>query len=295
MVDQEPCNDIFRAVRDLGGEIDSVQEITRLRGPGKRNTCFRVQLKDGRTVKGRCFRPIGKRESVTDFYPALQGLPFSRLLGAYGSATIEEWVHGSPVEPGDISDERIRELTVILASLHSRSVPRDLSPKETLGVEWITKRLKKQLADLESEGHMDSYHTTKLMNLALNNAPSGLEHGVIHRDFHPRNMVMNNQGEIWIIDNEGLCLGALDFDVARSWRFWAMKGRQRDIFCRAYGKLRSLDTFLAHQRFWSICTLVSTARTQVRFRQPSQDPLSKLKRVAQSVGEGLWPEQWLDD
>ena len=42
MVDQDPGSDILRAVSDLGGTIDSIEEITRLRGAGKLNACFRV-------------------------------------------------------------------------------------------------------------------------------------------------------------------------------------------------------------------------------------------------------------
>ena len=295
MVDQDPGSDILRAVSDLGGTIDSIEEITRLRGPGKLNACFRVQLKDGRTVKGRRFRPVGKRECVTALYPALQGLPFSRLLAVHGSATIEEWVHGAPVEPGRISDEQIHNLTTILGSLHCRRVPRDFSPNKVRDVDWVLRRLRIQLAELESEGHIDSHNVTKLINLAMNNTPPGLEIGIIHTDFHPLNMIMKQDDEIWIIDNEGICLGALDFDIARCWLHWPMTRQQRNIFCNTYREFRSLDPFLAHQRFWSICTLVSTTRTHVRFRQPSQGLLKKLNRTVQNVGEGLWPELVLND
>ena len=295
MVDHDPGSDILRAVSDLGGTIDSIEEITRLRGAGKLNACFRVQLKDGRTVKGRRFRPVSKRERVTSLHPALQGLPFSRLLAVHGSATIEEWVHGTPVEPGWISDEQIHNLTTILGSLHCRSVPRDSSLNKARDVDWALRRLRIQLAELESEGHIDSHNVTQLMNLAMNNMPPGLEIGIIHTDFHPQNMIMKQDDEIWIIDNEGISLGALDFDIARCWLHWPMTRQQRNIFCNTYREFRNLDTFLAHQRFWSICTLVSTTRTQVRFRQPSQGLLKKLNRTVQNVGEELWPELVLND
>ena len=51
------------AVAKLGARIGSAAEITRLQKPGKRRACFRLQLRDGRIVKGRRFQSAAKRES----------------------------------------------------------------------------------------------------------------------------------------------------------------------------------------------------------------------------------------
>ena len=294
-IEQDPGRDILQAVSDLSGKIAAIEGITRLRAPESRHVCFRLQLRDGRTVKARRFKSAERRESVTALYPALRGLPFSRLLAAHGAATIEEWINGTPVEPGDLSEELIYSLATILGSLHCREALRKCSSAHKRGVDWHSNRMKNQLAVLASQRHIDSSNVTKIIDLAMNSQPPCLESGVIHTDFHPRNMTMKKDDEVWIIDNEGIKIGALDYDIARCWRQWPMTPEQRDIFCKAYSGFRSLHSFLPHQEFWSICTLVQSARIHVRFRQPSQRFLVKLNRIVQNAGEALWPERSAND
>ena len=292
MVEQtepDPGEDILQAVGILGGEIESIEEITRLRATERRRACFRLRLKDGRTVKGRRFGSAEKREAVTAFYPALDGLPFSRLLSVYGAATIDEWVHGEPISADDLSVESVRQLASILGTLNRRKVPREVSTANVCGVDWHSNRLKNLLCELNSGGHIDSNIATKLFDLAIDSRPLGLECGVIHTDFHPQNMILKQPDEIWTIDNEGLRLGVLDYDIARCWRQWPMTQAHRETFCQAYSQFRCLTSFLAHQTFWSTCTLVLTATINARFGRPIQSFLEKLDRVAQNEDNVLWP------
>lgn len=289
-IEQGPGSDILEAVRKLGAGIDTVEGITRLRAPGRRHASFRLKLTDGRTVKGRRFKSAERRESVTALYPLLEGLPLSRILSVHGAATIEEWIHGSPVEPGELGTELIHDLASILGTLHSRSVSRGISPTQTRGMDWHSGRLRNQLTQLVDLDQIGSETARKLFDRAMDSQATGLENGIIHTDFHPRNMVMKQDGEIWIIDNEGIRLGALDYDVARCWRQWPMTRAQRDIFCKAYRDFRSLDSFLAHQEFWSICTLVHSARIHLRHRQPSHCFLERLEQLSLRAGDALWPE-----
>jgi len=53
--EQRPGRDILAAVSNLGGKIDTFEEITRLRTPESRHGCFRLVLMDGLIVKGRRF------------------------------------------------------------------------------------------------------------------------------------------------------------------------------------------------------------------------------------------------
>jgi len=294
-IEPDPGRDILQAISNLGGTIDAVEEITRLRAPGNRHACFKLELQDGRTVKARRFKSVGKHESVTVLYPALKGLPFSRLLAVHGAATIGEWVPGAPVEPGDVSHELTRSLVTILGNLHCRKAPCEFASANTRSVDGYSVRLRDQLAVLVSNGHIKSHDATTLIDLAVKSQPPNSAKGIIHTDFHPRNMTMKQNDEVWMIDNEGIRLGALDYDIARCWRQWPMTREQRDIFCEAYSSFRSLDLFLPHQEFWSICTLVQSARIHARFRQPSQGVLEKLNRIAQNVGEALWPERSIID
>lgn len=289
-IEQGLGSDILEAVRKLGSGIDTVEAITTLRAPGRRHACFRLKLTDGRTVKGRRFKSAERRESVSALYPLMEGLPFSRILSVHGAATIEEWIVGSPVEPGELGPELTHHLAAILGTLHTRNIARELSPAKVPHMDRYSDRLRNQLALLADQGHIDSQTAKTLFDRAMNIQATGLENGIIHTDFHPRNMVMKQDGEIWIIDNEDIGLGALDYDIARCWRQWPMTRAQRDAFCKAYSDFRSLNLFLEYQEFWSICTLVNSARIQLRHRQPIQCFLEQLEQISQRAGDALWPE-----
>ena len=69
-----------------------------------------------------------------------------------------------------------------------------------------------------------------------------------------------------------------------------MTPAQRESFCKAYSEFRSLDSFLAYEEFWSICTLVSTARIHVQHRQPIQSLMKQLESISQGAADALWPE-----
>jgi len=287
--EQRPGRDILAAVSNLGGKIDTFEEITRLRTPESRHGCFRLVLMDGRIVKGRRFKSAEKRESVTALYPSLEGLPFSRILSMHGAATIEEWIHGSPVDPEELSAERTHDLATILGTLHSRSVPREIVTNENPDVDEYSDRLASQLRLLVDQGHSDSQRAERLFTRATARVPTELENGIMHTDFHPRNMILNRDGEVWTVDNEDLRLGALDYDVARCWRQWPMTRAQRDAFCSAYGHIRSLESFLTHQEFWSICTLVNSTFIHLRYQQPIQEFLEQLDGMLEPTGDALWP------
>jgi len=290
-IEQGPGTDILEAVNNLGGEIDTAEEITRLRAPENRHACFRLQLTDGRTVKARRFHSAEKRASVTSLYPPLAGLPFSRILSVHGAATIEEWIHGSPVEPGELTTELTHKLATILGTLHSWNVPPEISRTRRHGMARYFNRLRDQLAELADQGHIDSQTARRIFERAMNREARELENGIIHTDFHPRNMIMRPNGEVWIIDNEDIRLGPLDYDLARCWRQWPMTRAQRDAFCRAYGEFRSLDSFIAYEEFWSICTLVNTAKIHMRHGEPIRSFLKQLEEIVERAGDALWPEQ----
>ena len=70
-----------------------------------------------------------------------------------------------------------------------------------------------------------------------------------------------------------------------------MTSDQREVFCKAYRDFRSLDSFLANEEFWSVSTLVNTARISARFQQPIESYLEQLEAISQGAEEALWPDQ----
>lgn len=203
----------MRVVDQLGGKIESVEELTRLQSPNSNKACFKLQFKDGRTVKGRRFRSTEQRKSVTALIQLLEGRPFSRVIAAHGVATIEEWIMGTPLQAVDMNADQIRHMAAILASLHSIPYFRENCSAQVRDIAWYFSRMRNQLAELVNQGSLEPDAVHNLVDLAENCRPMKLEVGVIHTDFNPRNMVINQGGEIWIVDNEEIRLGVLDYDI----------------------------------------------------------------------------------
>ena len=65
---------------------------------------------------------------------------------------------------------------------------------------------------------------------------------------------------------------------------------QRGEFRSAYGELRGLDSFLENEEFWSISTLVNTARIHARFQHPIESFLEQLDGIVQGRDAALWPD-----
>jgi hypothetical protein len=65
---------------------------------------------------------------------------------------------------------------------------------------------------------------------------------------------------------------------------------QREVFCNTYGNFRNLDTFMAHQQFWAICTLAVTAIIHSRYGRSNDRFIEELCRISQNAGELLWPK-----
>lgn len=288
-IDRKPGEELHTAVQQLGGEIESVEEITRLRAPHSTRCLFKLQLRDGQTVKGRRFRSAKHRRSVSRLMPLLQDLPFSRLIATHGATTLEQWINGTPLEPELMDEDRTRRTASIMGALHTlKDIPVD-SQAAARDTHWYLARMKNQIGWLVEQNGMTRKTGDRLIEQAENNQPRRLETGLIHTDLHPRNMVVSEDGEIWIVDNEDLRLGALDYDLARCWRQWPMSRSQRRVFSSSYNSFRSLAPFLTHQDFWSICTLAVSARVHGRHGWPIHQFVENLERISEYSGESLWP------
>ncbi len=282
--------EIVEAVENLGDDIASAEEITRCPKPGSQRACFRVKFANGRSVKARRFVSAEKRESVTRLRAALDRLPFSRIIASYGAATIEEWIPGSPIDADNIGVEVIRDQATLLGRLHSRHVPDELHAGKIRDWTGYSDRLRKQVLALVEQRHISSMTIEALLDHAGEDPGQSLECGIIHTDFHPGNMVLNPAGEVWVVDNEDIRLGLFDYDIARCWIQWPMTEAQRDVFCTAYTDFRSLDTFFASQRFWSVCALVNSAYLRVQSRRPSQSALMQLDKISRRPDKIIWAE-----
>jgi len=283
-----PGKDLLSLVADLGGALCSFYELTRQRRIGSQRASFRLHFTDGRIFKGRQFESEEQRALVTLLLSRLAGFPFSAIIASRGLATIEEWIIGSPPDLSAVGDELIMSAADVLARLHTfRDYPGEM-PCAYDGV--ALDRLTYELEVLRGAGSLNAGVVEKLTMIAESNRPEGrLDFGVIHTDFHPDNMIVARDGTLHIVDNEHIKIGALDFDLARSWSRWPMSVSQRRLFRQTYERMRNMDDFLVHGRFWAILSLTRTAYVHHRCRATNPESLNQLERIARSGGRSTWP------
>lgn len=286
---QAPGEDLLSLIEGLGGVLASFEELTRLKRSDSPRASFRLNLADGRIFKGRQFDTKDQRTSVTSLLSKLEGLPFNSVIATRGIATIEEWIVGSPLVMRDVRNEFIVTSANVLGRLHSiQDYPREtpfIPEPETVSLD----RIKHELDDLHRQGLLRGDTVLPLFYIAEDNKPAELKFGFIHTDFHPENMIVTADGTLYIIDNEHIKIGALDFDLARSWSRWPMNDSQREIFRMTYEENRRLDEFFTHEKFWAVLSLTRTAYIHARHRKANQMALDQLHLISGSKGKITWP------
>ena len=284
-----PGPDLLSLIEGRGGVLDSFEDLTRLKRNDSSRASFRLNLADGRVFKGRQFDTVEKQAAVTSLLAILVDFPFSPIIASRGIATLEGWIDGSPLVLEDIRNEQLAAGANILGRLHCvRDYPVEpqLIPKpQTVSLDPI----ERELGNLVDEGLLRGDAIIPLLKIAEDSKPTELESGLIHTDFHPGNMVAGVDGKLHIVDNERINIGPLDFDLARSWSRWPMNDSQREIFRNAYEEYRCLDTFIAHEKFWAVLSLVRTAYIHARYKKVNQMALDQLHRLLVSNGKTTWP------
>lgn len=281
-------NDLQILVRQLGIEIDSAEEITCLTSARQRKASFKLTLTDGRLFKARRFRTLDRFSSAVALAPFIEDLHFSRIVAAHGMASIEQWIAGSPLSADAVSERQANWAGALLGQLHTiTDLPPDLLARAPAG-SWYNNKINTHLTALVARGALEPALAEKIFELALERQPATFDVGLIHGDFCADNMVISDNGEIFVVDNESLGLGAFDYDIARCLTRWPMNEALRKAFVEGYQRHRSLQVFSSHLEFWAIKALSLTVYVHFNHNRSCEPSLAALKQIVGGAGDRLW-------
>ncbi|MFU8765769.1 MAG: hypothetical protein ACNA7T_14660, partial [Haliea sp.] len=102
------------------------------------------------------------------------------------------------------------------------------------------------------------------------------------------NMVLDAAGELLVVDNESMCVGSLDFDIARAWCRWPMTESARAQFAAGYARFRGLESFTLHCQFWALRALLMSVYVHLKHERPCEPAVDALLRLAAGAEEGFW-------
>lgn len=281
-------DDLSLLLQSYGGEVVHAEELTRFVSRRQRKAVFKLELVDGQVLKARRFKTEGEVALAATLTSLLDGRHYSRVLAGLGTTTLEEWMPGSPLSPEGVTLRQARKAGELLGRLHTTTGLPGPETAPVLPLATHVALMREQLLGLAGQGVLASSEVEQISGLLERARPCSFEVGLIHGDFCVDNMVVDRAGELALIDNESLCVGPLDFDIARAWCRWPMTDAVRDAFVAGYSEFRELCSFAAHRQFWALRALLRSVHVHLKHEQPCQPAVAALQRLASGAETGFW-------
>ena len=269
--------DLWALVQALGTGLAGITTLTTLPSRSRSRAAFRLDLLDGRVVKGRRLNSVGEAERVERLSRFLDPQCFPKVLARRGGALLTEWAHGTPL--GSTADKAalFRRAGSVQATMHCRALPAGLLRAARVSEAGREARLDRRLDELARFGALPAREARRAWAIALAHVPPRRAVGLVHGDFCAENMVRGVDGRLRIVDNEALSVGACDYDLARTWYRWPMTESQAAAYFDGYAGRRGPDAFVAAFPYWAVMALVDAVVFRVRARtRDARAPLARL-------------------
>jgi Ser/Thr protein kinase RdoA (MazF antagonist) len=272
--------DVAAALACEGFCADSAVNITTTAFPGYRRAAYRIQLTSGRTIKARAVEDAG---SARRLFEARRRLPpaFVAPFALHGRVLLQPWIDGAIV--GDAPPSAVIVAAAeLLATTHALSAGAAhvmYSPDPRV---WRADTLAR-LRRLTDAAAIDAAAAAAIgRRIERRPRPGRPANPVLcHFDFCGGNMVIDEAGDLRVVDNERVGLGAAGFDLARAWYRWNLAPGDWALFARAYAKACERQAPFEDAEFWRIAVLVQSAclwlNTSPELRA---DPIARLEALA---------------
>ncbi len=281
--------ELLYLVARLPGRLEHAQEITSLQSPLQTRASYKLTFSDGLVIKGRRFTSLERSVRATALATLLEDLPFNRVLASRGIGRIEQWIEGQVLHAEMLTDSLAAWAGDLLGSVHTITAFNSLDVAAPPENSWYLGKIEFNLDEIVHRGALERDTARRIVQIAARSQPHTMNSGLIHSDFCAENIVATPEGEFFVVDNENLRLGSLDYDVVKCWCRWPMTNSARRAFCDSYERHRSLESVFDHLRFWAICALTQSARVRTKHQSLAQPLLDALVRVSLGETDHLWP------
>lgn len=272
-------DDIFSVLATAGLTPIAAAAITTLPSPISTHATFRITLANGCRIKARRMKGIAKARRFARVRRAVSYTQLPTIIAAEGKIVVEEWIEGTPLSELQLSCERLEQAAKILGELHATTSLEGRSLLRSRSTEAIRRRVERQLQSVRDRGAITEAEQEHLLNMVDTFAPERAVVGLTHNDLCAENLVEDEDGHLYAIDNEHMKLDFLDFDLARTWYRWALPKQAWGTFLSRYGKWSSLPSSES-EPFWRIAAIAKSADLRTAKRISNSDvPLDKLREI----------------
>jgi len=269
--------DLSALLETAGLEVSHSEEITPLPGSTTPRRTFRLQLTDGRVIKGRIVRDAGAASRMQRWLPMLPEERFPPLLATSGTATLEAWYPGRPCREAD--DSMLETAGALLGEIHGLLEREQVSSSDDRLIGWF-EDIERWIEELRLGGSLSDEHAGRVLARAADTRPPHATWGMRHGDFCGENLVIGDRG-LCCIDNVSVAPGILESDLAQTFYRWPMTARERERFLLGYQRHAVPTTFLDHECFWMIAAALRSASIRLRGNTGGiEAPLRVLKQHA---------------
>lgn len=268
-------DDIASALRALRLTARSARRIAGTPSARAERATFRIVTTSGRVVKARRLSRVAVARRYVALVRMLRPLSVPTILGRRGRVTIETWIAGTPLDALPHRSQRWRDAGALLRAIHRTEGAATARRGRALTRPFFVDLLAR-LDVLVAAGALTAAERTVLARALATSRPSRARTGLTHNDFCGENLVEDAEGRLHVIDNGGLRVGFLDFDLARAWYRWSMSSTAWRSFLAGYGGGARATTG-DRRRFWRAAAIIRSAHFRVV--RASRDVAPVLRRL----------------
>lgn len=175
-----------------------------------------------------------------------------KCYGISDSYVLSEWIEGQKVE---LSNRKIlKKIAIYHAAIHNVSVPTKSKTQEFRHLPWLINRF----VDVCSK-HVNKDELICIGTKVLNLLPDDLECRISNPDFIPSNLIITNEGKIYIVDNEFLYISTgYEFDIYNL--MFGLGESLRNNYLKQYSKVLPLKSYYYYLWYWDLCLSLKRCR-----------------------------------
>jgi aminoglycoside phosphotransferase (APT) family kinase protein len=242
---------------------------------------FRLDLRDGRTLKARLFTSPRWAAEVERLLAAPGARACPRPIERRGNVLISEFVPGVPLDErlvtatGSETRRWAREAGHLMARIHRGHPPRGRATAPA----WYQRHLISRIRTLVRVGLITRDEGDRLIALG---APVHARGGLTHGDVCPENLVLTPAGSLVAIDEERLALRPFAYDLARSVNRWPLDAALERAFLKGYADGGGdASGYRRWRAFWVATALATSAGYRLKRAPGTLGPiLSAIRQLA---------------
>ena len=282
-------SEIVQFLGGMGIEVLKLENVKVEWSHGEHRAPMHVWTEKHGELKVRKYPTVQDLSTYFELREAVQEFPMPDIVARSAQYVAEKWISGQTLDRREVDPQLLYELGEMFGALAVQHCSLQKEKEKWRSANTLESKLQANLNELHAAGCLDVATRNRLLERARSNMPTLVECGFVHLDIQPQNIIISEHGPC-VIDNEALCIGPLDFGLARIWGLWPMSPLQRGRFLDGYSKHRSAKSFILHELFWAIYSLSGSLLHRIRNNLPFQNYFDALIEISEGELPFTWSE-----